>query len=67
MYHGSKSELRKQFSKCSIHEIPKNAEKSSIIIEMSLLIHAKRSLKAGMTCFSDLAIVLYYENNEAWI
>ena len=39
----------------------KNAEKSAIIIEMSPFIHAKCSQKAGMTCFSDLAIVLYYE------
>ena len=30
-------------------------------IEMSPFIHAKCSQKAGMTCFSDLAIVLYYE------
>ena len=39
----------------------RNAEKSAIIIEMSPLILAKCSQKAGMTCFSDLAIVLYYE------
>ena len=61
MYHGWKSELTKRFSKYSINEIPKNAEKSAIIIEMSPLIHAKCSHKAGMTCFSDLAIILYYE------
>ena len=35
--------------------------KSAVIIEMAPLIHAKCSQKAGMTCFSDLAIVLYYE------
>ena len=28
---------------------------------MSPLIHAKCSQKAGMTCFSHLAILLYYE------
>ena len=39
----------------------KIAEKSAIIIEMSPFIHAKCSQKAGMTYFSDLAIVLYYE------
>ena len=61
MYYDSKSELTKQFSKYSIHEIPKNAEKSAVIIEMSPLIRAKCSQKAGMTCFSDLAIVLYYK------
>ena len=61
MYHGSKSELTKRFSKYSINEIPRNAEKSAIIIETSLLIRAKCSQKAGVTCFSDLAIVLYYE------
>ena len=61
MYHGSKSELRKRFFKYSINKIPKNAEKSAIIIEMSPLIRANCSQKAGMTCFSDLAIVLYYE------
>ena len=32
MYHGSKSELTKQFSKYSINEIPKNAEKSAVIM-----------------------------------
>ena len=61
MYHGWKSESAKRFSKYSINEIPKNAEKSAIIIEMSPLIRAKCSHKAGMTCFSDLAIILYYE------
>ena len=61
MHHGSKSELTKQFSKYSINEIPKNAEKSAVIIEMSPLIHAKCSQKASMNCFSDLAIVLYYK------
>ena len=61
MYHGSKSELTKRFSKYSINEIPKNAEKSDIIIEISPLICAKCSQKAGMACFSDLAIILYYE------
>ena len=61
MYHGSKSELTKRFSKYSINEIPKHAEKSAIIIEMSPLICAKCFQKAGMTCFSELAIVLYYE------
>ena len=61
MYYDSKSELTKQFSKYSIHEILKNAEKSAVIIEMSPLIRAKYSQKAGMTCFSDLAIVLYYK------
>ena len=35
--------------------------KSAVIIEMAPLIHAKCSQKAGMTCFSDLAIVLYYK------
>ena len=38
-----------------------NAGKSAIIIEMSPLILAKCFQKAGMTCFLDLAIVLYYE------
>ena len=61
MYYDSKSELTKQFSKYSINEIPKNAEKSAVIIEMSPLIRAKCSQKAGMTCLSDLAIVLYYK------
>ena len=61
MHHGSKSELTKLFSKYSINEIPKNAEKSAVIIEMSPLIHAKCSQKASMNCFSDLAIVLYYK------
>ena len=61
MYHGSKFELTERISKYSINEIPKNAEKSAIIIEMSPLIRAKCSQKAGMTCFSDLAIVLYHE------
>ena len=61
MYHGSKSELTKRFSKYSMNKIPRNAEKSAIIIKTSLLIRAKCSQKAGMTCFSDLAIVLYYE------
>ena len=59
MYHGSKSKLTKRFSKYSINEIPKNAEKFAIIIEMSPLIRAKCYQKAGMTCFSDLATVLY--------
>ena len=39
----------------------KNAEKSAITIEMPSLIRAKCSQKTGMTCFSNLAIVLYYE------
>ena len=58
IFHGSKSELTQRFSKYSINGIPKNAEKSAI---MSPLICAKCSKKAGMTCFPDLAIVLYYE------
>ena len=61
MYHGSKSELTKRYSKYSVNEIPKNAEKYAIIIEMSTLIRAKCSQNAGMICFSDLAIVPYYE------
>ena len=61
MYHGSKSELTKRFSKYSINEIPKNTEESTIIIEVSPLICVKCSQKVGMTCFSDLAIVLYHE------
>ena len=61
MYHGSKSELTKRFSKYSIYEIPKNAEKSAIIIEMFPLICAKYSQKVRMTCVSDLTIILYYE------
>ena len=61
MYHGQKSELTKRFSKYSVNEIPKDAEKSAITIEMSPLIRAKCSQKAGMICFLDLAIVLYYE------
>ena len=61
MYHGSKSELTKRFSKYSIYEIPKNAEKSAIIIEMFPLICAKNSQKVRMTCVSGLSIILYYE------
>ena len=60
MYHGSKSELTKRFSKYSINKIPKNLEKSVVIIEMSPLVRAKCSQKTGMT-FWDLAIVLYCE------
>ena len=51
IYHGSKSELTKRFYECSINEIPKNSETSAIIIKMCLLIRAKCSQKAGMTCF----------------
>ena len=61
MYHGSKSELTKRFSKYSINKISKNAEKSAIIIEMFPLIRAKCSQKARITCASDLTIILYYE------
>ena len=61
MYRGSKSELTKRFSKYSFKEIQKNAKESAIMIEKSLLIRAKCSQKAGMTCFFDLAIVLCYE------
>ena len=61
MYHGSKSELTKRFSKYSINKISKNAEKSAIIIEMFPLIRAKCSQKARITCVSDLTIILYYE------
>ena len=61
MYHGSKSELTKRFSKYCINEIPKNTEKFDIIIEISPLICAKCSQKAGISCFSDLAIILCYE------
>ena len=61
VYHGSKSELTKQFSKYSMNEIKKNGEKFGIIIEISPLIRAKCSQKTGVTCFSDLAIVLYYD------
>ena len=32
-----------------------------MIIEISPLIRAKCSQKAGMTCFPELVIVLYYE------
>ena len=54
--------LTRRFSKYSINKISKNVEKSSAIItEMSPLIRAKCSQKAGMTCCSDLAILLYYE------
>ena len=59
MYHGSKSELTKQFPNIQSTKFQKM--KSAVIIEMAPLIHAKCSQKAGMTCFSDLAIVLYYE------
>ena len=61
MYHGSKYELTKEFSKYSINKVIKNAEKSAIIIEMSPLIRAKCSQKADMACFSDLANILSYK------
>ena len=61
MYHGSKSDIAKRFSEHSIKGIPKSLEKSAIIIEMSPLIRAKCSSTASMTCFCDLAVVLYYE------
>ena len=61
MYHGSKYELTKEFSKYSINKVIKNAEKSAIIIEMSPLIRAKCSQKADMSCFSDLANILSYK------
>ena len=59
--HDLKSELTKRFSKYSINEIPKNAEKSAIILRCLPWSRAKCSQKAGMTCFFDLAILLYYE------
>ena len=66
MYHGLKSELTKRFSKYSINKIPKNAEKSAMIVEISPLIRAKCSQKTAMTSFSDLVIVLYYEIMRLW-
>ena len=61
MYHGTKSDIVKRFTDSSIEEIPNCSENSVIIIEMSPLIRAKCSNSKDMTCFSDLAVVLYYE------
>ena len=56
MYHGSKSELTKQFPNIQSTKFQKM--KSAVIIEMAPLIHAKCSQKAGMTCFSDYKIMI---------
>ena len=56
MYHGSKSELTKQFPNIQSTKFQKM--KSAVIIEMAPLIHAKCSQKAGMTCFSDYKMII---------
>ena len=60
MYHGTKSDILKKSSSHSNSQVPLYASNSAIIIEMAPLIQAKCSNLCDISCFSDLATLLFH-------
>ena len=61
MYHGSKSDILKIFAPYSIDSLPASESDSAIIIEMSPIIRGKCCTCRDIVCFSDFAVLIYYE------
>ena len=62
MYHGTKSNITKRLSAVTIRGTPRSGGISATIIEMPpTFIRSKCCEQADITCFSDLAAILYYE------
>ena len=61
LYHGSKSDIAKRLQTYSQETIPGRECNSAIVIEMSPIIRAKAFSSSGAECFSDFAVLLYYE------
>ena len=60
MYHGTKSDILKKFSSHCNSQVPLYASNSAIIIEMAPVIRAKCSNLGDISCFSDLATLLFH-------
>ena len=61
MFHGSKSDIAKRLTTYSYLSISSRVCDSAMIIEMSPIIRAKAFSSSGAACFSDFAVILYYE------
>ena len=60
-YHGKKSDILKRLLPLSLPYLPNKESNATIIIEISLVIHAKCVLvTSDIECFSDLAVVIFY-------
>ena len=60
-YHGKKSDILKRLLPFSLPYLPNKESNATIIIEISLVIHAKCVLViSDIECFSDLAVVIFY-------
>ena len=60
MYHGTMSDILKKSSSHFNSQVPLYASNSAIIIEMAPLIRAKCSNLGDISCFSDLATLLFH-------